>query len=120
MTWGRRVDGWVCGQLARAGIRTPLFTDVVEDAEGKRLIERQFALCHNCRRVFRHWWGNMTADELKARGFLGCPCGGVKLDIATIPGWKACLLMVHSLLWRKWVCRRRLWDPRVPVRERDL
>lgn len=118
---GIRIDAWACRTLAKVGVRTPLFSETFVDEQGKtRVLERQFAICGKCHRLFPHWWGNMTAAEQRRRGFIGCACGGTRLDIAIIPGWKAALWMAYGLIWRRLIRRKRLWDPRVPIRDYEL
>ncbi len=119
-TLGLKIDRWACETLAKFGVRTPLFSNIIEDATGKRVLERQFAVCSKCHRVFPHWWGNITQAEQTKRGFVGCPCGGIRLDMAIIPGWKAAQWMLYGLIWRRAIRRRRLWDPRVPIRDYEL
>lgn len=80
-----------------------------------------FAVCYDCKRVFPHWNATMTAAEAKARGFLGCKCGGMRLHPFTLPAWKSVWwFVVRGWLVRGVIQRKRVWDPRMPILEKDL
>lgn len=77
---------------------------------------RAFTTCIQCRRVFPHWWASMNAAEAKERGFLGCKCGGIRLQPQIIPAWQSVWwFVVRGWLIRKVIFRKRVWDPRMPV-----
>lgn len=82
---------------------------------------RSFARCTLCGRVFPHWNASLTAKEAKARGFLGCQCGSMHLQPCLIPAWQSVWwFVIRGWLIRNVLFRRRLWDPRMPVLEKDL
>ena len=82
---------------------------------------RAFATCHTCGRVFPHWHATMTAKEAKARGFVGCACGSMKIQPGLIPAWQsAWWFIVRGWLIRKVLLRKRTWVPRLPILEREL
>jgi hypothetical protein len=82
---------------------------------------RSFACCVTCGRVFPHWWATMTAAEAKQRGYLGCRCGSVRLQPVYIATWKSVWwFCVRGWLIRKVMLRKRVWDPRLPILEKDM
>lgn len=81
---------------------------------------RAFAICLVCQRVFPHWHASMTAAEAKARGFLGCKCGGMKIQPIRLPAWQSLYwFIVRGWLIRKVLLNKERWDPRMPVLEHD-
>jgi hypothetical protein len=82
---------------------------------------RTFAVCLTCKRVFPHWDASMTAAEAQARGFLGCRCGGMKMQPVIIPAWQSVWwFVIRGWLIRHVLLRKRLWDPRIVALEREL
>ena len=81
---------------------------------------RAFAICLVCQRVFPHWHASMTAAEAKARGFIGCKCGGMKIQPIRLPAWKSLYwFILRGWLIRKVLLKKERWDPRMPVLEHD-
>lgn len=81
---------------------------------------RAFAICLACHKVFPHWIASMTGAEAKARGFIGCPCGGMKLQPIILPAWKSVWwFVIRGWLIRRVILRKQRWDPRMPVLEHD-
>lgn len=94
--------------------------------EGKQIASppgmiKYFATCTQCHRVFPHWNASMTVKEAKKRKYLGCKCGGMRIQPMIIPQWKSVWwFVVRGWLVRKVIFDCRLWDPRMPVLENDF
>lgn len=86
-------------------------------------LPRYFCVCHSCGALWPHWWSNVTSDELKGekRRNLGCrKCGTFKMHPAIIPAWKSVWwFYFRGKLVRKVIQKKRLWDPRMPVRAEE-
>lgn len=78
-------------------------------------IERYFARCTNCGRVFMHYWGCVTAADRENGRQVGCKCGGMKMRIMRLPVAQQAWFLLTRLVWRKWIRRERYWDPRMPA-----
>lgn len=74
-------------------------------------VGRVFVRCDDCKRVVPHY-------RITGRlGKLDCRCGGRVFRPATVSEWQAAWwVLVIGLLWRKTLCRKAEWDPRVPWR----
>lgn len=78
-------------------------------------------VCDSCKRVVPHWDTSMTEKEAKARGFIGCKCGNIRMRPSIIPWYQsAWWMLVRGWLLRKHLLRKRLWDPRVPILFKEL
>lgn len=85
-------------------------------------ITKMFCRCHECRRVWPHWYSNMTREEFRtqSRTHLGCPCGSLKLAPCYLPAYLSVWwFVVRGYLVRKVLLKKRVWDPRIPVMFRD-
>jgi hypothetical protein len=83
---------------------------------------KTFARCHACKRVWPHWWSNITAEEFKSAKIrsLGCKCGSNKLAPSMLPAWQSVWwFVVRGWFWRKVVRKQRVWDPRMPIMDGD-
>lgn len=78
-------------------------------------IDRVFARCTMCGRVFMHYWGCVTKeDRLKGRR-VGCPCGGLKMRIAPVPFWQQAWFVLSRYVWKKLIRKDPYWDPRLAL-----
>lgn len=76
-------------------------------------INRYFARCTTCGRVFMHYWGIVTAaDRAKGRQ-VGCVCGASEMKVCKLPVWQQAWFLLSRYIWRKLVRREVYWDPRV-------
>ena len=86
-------------------------------------LHKSFARCHGCGAIWPHWWSNVTAEEFKTGKPrpIGCQkCGNSRLFPCLIPAWKSVWwFFVRGMLIRKVILKKRLWDPRIPVMQRD-
>lgn len=58
----------------------------------------------------------MTRQEVKARGRIGCTCGGIRIQPTRLRIHKSVWwFFVRGWLIRKVLLRKHNWDPRVPV-----
>lgn len=107
------LDRQVCRLLAACGIRTPLFTS--------DNIQRCFARCEKCRRVYPHWQAEIRVEEYQnGQERVGCKCGCPKLNFDVLCGWEAFYwLMIRGYLIRHLIQHRRVWDPRIPIRMQE-
>lgn len=75
-------------------------------------VGRIFLACDACQRVVPHY--RAYGPPATAR----CRCGGTLYRPVRIPEWQAAWrVLVVGWLWRKTICRRTLWDPRMPVQQ---
>jgi len=82
---------------------------------------RVFTRCIGCGRIYPHWLASMKAEEVKRRGYIGCRCGGIRIQPVMIPGWQATWwMLVRGWFIRRLLFRERLWDPRMPLLYEDL
>jgi len=82
---------------------------------------RAFACCILCNRLMPHWLLSMTVPEVKRRGYVGCKCGGIRIQPLLIPAWKAAWwVLVRGWFIRHLLLRKRLWDPRMPLMYKEL
>jgi hypothetical protein len=79
-------------------------------------IARYFLRCQSCQRIYRHYWGCVTAAEARAGERVGCKCGTMKAGITVIPEWQAALFVSACFIWRKLIRKKLYWDPRMPAR----
>lgn len=82
---------------------------------------RVFTKCLGCNRIFPHWLASMKASETKKRGYIGCKCGGLRIQPIIIPSWQAFWwVFIRGWLIRRVCTRQRLWDPRMPLMTREM
>jgi|SRR6185436_7050272 len=82
---------------------------------------RAFIVCTVCGRVLPHWVLSMTAAEAKERGYLGCKCGNMRVQPRMISSFSAFWwYCVRGIVVRKWIFRKRLFDPRMPILEKEV
>lgn len=79
-------------------------------------LERYFARCTSCGRVFHHYWGCVTAADREKGRRVGCPCGGTKMRLCNIPVWQQAWFVCSRYVWRKLIRREVYWDPRLIVK----
>ena len=97
-----------------------LWTSGPQIAMPKGVQAMMFARCIQCHAIFPHWLASMTAAEVKARGKIGCSCGGLRIQPCIIPSWQAFYwFAIRGWLIRKVILRARSWDPRMVVMESD-
>jgi hypothetical protein len=79
-----------------------------------RTIGRVFIACEKCGRVVPHWRVIRLATE---RHRIGCRCGHLSCRYIRIPEWQAAWwVLVRGYLIRKFILRKRVFDPRIPWR----
>lgn len=76
-------------------------------------VERYFARCTACGRVFMHYWGCVTADDRAKGRQVGCKCGNLKMRISHLPVWQEGWFLLSRYVWRKLIRRQAFWDPRM-------
>jgi hypothetical protein len=79
-------------------------------------VERYFARCTACGRVWMHYWACVTAEDRRRGRRVGCPCGNLRCRIVVLPEWQAAWYVLSRWLWRRVLRRERYWDPRLPAR----
>jgi hypothetical protein len=78
-------------------------------------VGRNFIICDLCRRVVPAW--QLVIAKPKRGQVIGCRCGSVKVRPAIVPWWvSSWWFFVVGLFWRRLVCWRREWDPRLAMR----
>jgi len=79
-------------------------------------VGRFFLGCRRCARVVPHYrcYGSQAEP-----GMGRCRCGFYEYSPMAIPEWKAAWWVLSRLVWRKWILKRDMWDPRIPVRVRS-
>lgn len=82
-------------------------------------VERYFARCVSCGRVFMHYWGCVTAADRALGRRIGCPCGGMKMRLSNLPQWQQGWFLLSRFIWRKAIKGERFWDPRMVVKVGD-
>lgn len=76
---------------------------------------RNFMVCNQCGRVVPAWRLLMTRRPPGA--VIGCGCGSPYVKPAIIRAWRSVWwYFAVGLFWRRLVCRRENWDPRLPMR----
>lgn len=79
-----------------------------------------FTVCTQCRRVFPHWLASMKAAEAKKRGFLGCKCGGLRIQPQMLPTYQSIWwFVIRGWLIRKVLLKKDRWDPRMVILEHE-
>lgn len=76
-------------------------------------VNKYFARCTTCGRVFMHYWGVVTADDRAKGRQVGCVCGGSEMKVCNLPTWQQAYFLFSRYLWRKLIRNERYWDPRV-------
>jgi hypothetical protein len=76
-------------------------------------IARIFLGCRHCHRVVPQFrcYGNLHEPGIGL-----CRCGSNEFQPMRIPEWRAAVWVLSCLVWRKWVLKREMWDPRIAQR----
>lgn len=83
-------------------------------------VERYFARCISCGRVFMHYWGCVTAADRDRGRRVGCKCGGLKFRMMNIPKYQQAWFMISRYVWRKLIRKEQYWDPRLVARTNPI
>lgn len=94
-----------------------LFSSPPYTLAGKKYeIQRHFARCRTCGRVFMHYWGCVTASDREKGRQVGCKCGGDEMKVCILPVWQQVWFLFSRYLWRKVWKNEQFWDPRLAER----
>ena len=76
-------------------------------------IGKIFLGCRLCRRVVPQYrcYGNLHEPGIGL-----CRCGSNEFSPMPIAEWYAAWLVLSRLVWRKWILKRAMWDPRISQR----
>lgn len=79
-------------------------------------VGRFFLGCRRCGRVVPQYrcYGSQTEQGIGL-----CRCGNNTFSPTPIAEWRAALWVLSCLVWRKWLRKREMWDPRIAVRQMD-
>lgn len=76
-------------------------------------VGRVFLGCRRCSRVVPQFRCYGNKDE---PGIGLCRCGCNEFSPMRLPEWKAAAWVLACLVWRKWVLKKDMWDPRIGMR----
>jgi hypothetical protein len=76
-------------------------------------VARIFLGCRRCGRVVPQYrsYGNLNEPGIGL-----CRCGCNEFQPRRISEWRAACWVLYGLVWRKWVLKREMWDPRIAQR----
>jgi len=83
---------------------------------GSDSVNRYFARCTTCGRVFLHYWGCVSAADREKGRQVGCKCGGMEMKVCILPEWQQAYFLFSRYLWRKVIKNETYWDPRIAER----
>ena len=76
-------------------------------------VGRFFLGCRRCGRVVPQYRCYGSQDE---PGAGRCRCGHYEFSPIRIAEWRAAAWVLTCLVWRKWVRKCDMWDPRIAMR----